>query len=136
MAYASKYYDPVKRHEYYMKHRKLKGRNSKRSSTASLNEDGKAAAAEVKEQIMAERKEIYSLVTKAVSDQIKQRRAEWKAQGLSSEQIKEKVQEIREMAKEYKKQIKAIFEEKYLSELDKIKQDPSFLKAKKSSKKK
>ena len=27
MHYASKYYDPVKAHEYYMKHRKLKGGN-------------------------------------------------------------------------------------------------------------
>ena len=55
MAYASKYYDPVKAHEYYMKHRKLKGRR-KRGSTAGLSEIGKAAAAEVKEQIQAELK--------------------------------------------------------------------------------
>ena len=55
MAYASKYYDPVKAHEYYMKHRKLKGRR-KRGSTAGLSEIGKAAAAEVKEQLQAELK--------------------------------------------------------------------------------
>ena len=55
MAYASKYYDPVKAHEYYMKHRQLKGRQS-RTSTAGLNEMGKIAAKEVKEAIMADRK--------------------------------------------------------------------------------
>lgn len=61
MAYSSKYYDPVKRHEYYMKHRKLKGRQS-RSSTASLNEEGKIAAKEVKAGITAERKEAYEKI--------------------------------------------------------------------------
>ena len=55
MAYKSKYYDPVKAHEYYMKHRKLKGRK-KRTSTADLSEAGKIAAKEVKEQLQAELK--------------------------------------------------------------------------------
>lgn len=50
--YASPYYDPVKAHEYYMKHRELKGR----TSTAGLNDEGKAAASYVKEQLTAERK--------------------------------------------------------------------------------
>lgn len=50
--YASPYYDPVKAHEYYMKHRELKGRNS----TAGLNDEGKAAASYVKEQLTTERK--------------------------------------------------------------------------------
>ena len=55
MAYKSKYYDPVKAHEYYMKHRKLKGRK-KRTSIADLSETGKIAAKEVKEQLQAELK--------------------------------------------------------------------------------
>lgn len=55
MAYKSKYYDPVKAHEYYMKHRKLKGRK-KRTSIADLSEIGKIAAKEVKEQLQAELK--------------------------------------------------------------------------------
>ena len=50
--YASPYYDPVKAHEYYMKHRELKGRNS----TAGLNDEGKAAASYGKEQLTTERK--------------------------------------------------------------------------------
>lgn len=55
MAYKSKYYDPVKAHEYYLKHRKLKGRK-KKTSTADLSEAGKIAAKEVKEQLQAELK--------------------------------------------------------------------------------
>lgn len=55
MAYKSKYYDPVKAHEHYMKHRKLKGRK-KKTSIADLSEAGKIAAKEVKEQLQAELK--------------------------------------------------------------------------------
>ena len=33
MAYKSKYYDPQKAHEYYMKHHQLKGRKKKTSIT-------------------------------------------------------------------------------------------------------
>lgn len=51
--YASPYYDPVKAHEYYEEHKKLKAR----TSTASLNEEGKNAARYVKEQLQKERKE-------------------------------------------------------------------------------
>lgn len=46
--YASPYYDPVKAHEYYMKHRQLKGRSG-------LNDAGKQAADYIKSQIHAER---------------------------------------------------------------------------------
>lgn len=51
--YASPYYDPKKAHEYYMRTRELKGRKS----TATLNDQGKAAAKYVKEQLTTERKE-------------------------------------------------------------------------------
>lgn len=50
--YASPYYDPVKAHEYYIKNRELKGR----TSTAKLNDEGRAAAKYVKTQLTAERK--------------------------------------------------------------------------------
>lgn len=50
--YASPYYDPVKAHEYYMAHRKLKGRRS----SSKLNETGKEAWAYTKEQISKEKK--------------------------------------------------------------------------------
>ena len=55
MAYKSKYYDPVKAHEYYEKHKQLKGRK-KKTSIADLSEAGKIAAKEVKEQLQAELK--------------------------------------------------------------------------------
>ena len=51
--YASPYYDPVKAHEYYMKTRELKGR----TTTAKLNDEGKAAAKYIKEQLTTERKQ-------------------------------------------------------------------------------
>ena len=35
MQYASKYYDPVKRHERYLRERELKGKNSTRRPTLS-----------------------------------------------------------------------------------------------------
>ena len=53
--YASPYYDPVKAHEYYMKNRELKGENS-RKSTAGLNDEGKAVARYIKNQLDTERK--------------------------------------------------------------------------------
>lgn len=49
--YASKYYDPVKAHEYYMRTRELKGRRS----TSGLNEEGRSAAEYIKNQVYAER---------------------------------------------------------------------------------
>ena len=63
MAYASKYYDPVKAHEYYMKHRQLKGRRKRASTYAdgkpryasSLNQQGKEALAYIREQLKKER---------------------------------------------------------------------------------
>lgn len=50
--YASPYYDPVKAHEYYEEHKKLKGKRS----TAGLNDKGKEAAKYVKDQLTSERK--------------------------------------------------------------------------------
>ena len=50
--YASKYYDPVKAHEYYMRTRKLKGRNS----TSGLNEKGREAARYIRQKLSEERK--------------------------------------------------------------------------------
>lgn len=141
MTYASKYYDPVKAHEYYMAHRQLKGDKTKtpeeqalakRRSTASLNDYGKSVAKQVREQISEERKAAYKLITQQVSVNIKALRKQWKEMGISKEEIKRRVQEIRDQAKAYKKQVKALYQEKYLKELDQIKQDPSMLKEKKS----
>ena len=48
--YASPYYDPVAAHEYYMKHRKLVGRNS----TSDLSDEGKEMAAHIKKNLDSE----------------------------------------------------------------------------------
>lgn len=67
MAYSSKYYDPVKAHEYYMKHRVLKG---KKASTTTLNETGRKAADYVKNQISEEQKKSVEAENKSYSDKI------------------------------------------------------------------
>ena len=137
MAYASKYYDPVKRHEYYMKHRQLKGRQA-RSSTATLNEEGKIAAKEVKDGIMAERKEAYEAVKQEMNKKIDKLRQRLKAmppfkRKKMRKMIQAEIKALRVEAKEKKAKLKEEYQEKYLQELDKIKQDGSFAK---SSKKK
>lgn len=50
--YASKYYDPVKAHEYYEEHKELVGRHG----TANLNDEGKIAWKSVKKNITEEKK--------------------------------------------------------------------------------
>ena len=52
MSYASKYYDPVKAHEYYMQHRKLKDRRK----TSDLNEEGRDAWADAKNSVTEDKK--------------------------------------------------------------------------------
>lgn len=53
MHYASKYYDPQKAHEYYMRTRQLKGRRS----SSALTEEGKEAWEYTKDQITTSKKE-------------------------------------------------------------------------------
>lgn len=50
--YASKYYDPVKAHEYYMRTRKLKGRDGERS--APMNDAGREAKSYVSKNVREE----------------------------------------------------------------------------------
>lgn len=52
MAYASKYYDPKKAHEYYMKHRKLKGRRS----TKGMSQQQKELVAYTRHGLQEEKK--------------------------------------------------------------------------------
>jgi exonuclease VII large subunit len=49
--YASQYYDPAKAHDYYMKHRKLKGR-----TTQSMSDKQKEAWTYARDQIGSEKK--------------------------------------------------------------------------------
>lgn len=56
--YVSKYYDPVKAHEYYMKTRHLKGYDTQGET---LNDEGKQAKAYITKRIREER---YSVLKK------------------------------------------------------------------------
>ena len=140
MAYASKYYDPVKAHEYYIKHRQLKGKRE-RKSTSQLNEAGKIAAKEVKEALLAEKKAILSSIRDDM--QIKIRFLRQQLKGLSKEarkrrreEFKQAIADLRQEAKDKKAQVKSEYDEKYLQELDKIKADASMQKQKKGKKRK
>lgn len=84
--YASKYYDPVKAHEYYMKNRELVGRRS----TVGLNEKGREAARYVKAQLTSERKEKQQRVRDRTTSDIAS--------------VKSQTQENLESARERKKQ--------------------------------
>lgn len=141
MAYASKYYDPVKRHEYYMKHRQLKGRKS-RTSTVGLNEDGKIAAKEVKEAIKNEQKEYLARQKEVMNGQIAKLKEMLKNMSKEErkkrkDEFKEKIKGLRALYKDHKAKVKEYFNEKYAQEMDKIKAAPEFKKfvAKKGRKK-
>lgn len=113
--YASPYYDPVKAHEYYERTKKLKGRKS----TAGLNDEGKAAAKYVKEQIDAEKKQkiqsskdlqnkniqTSSASTKASRKQAQERKAA--TIKAKSEKLKTEVASLRESYKGLSKEERA-----------------------------
>lgn len=88
MAYASQYYDPVKAHEYYMKHRKLKGRKS----TSGLNDTGKEAAKYVKEKLTNEKKQAIESMKTLVNAQ--------------ADSVKAKIEQIRNEKKERSERLK------------------------------
>lgn len=175
--YASPYYDPVKAHEYYMKHRELKGRNS----TAGLNDEGKAAASYVKEQLTTERKSKVESNKEDTTNQIDKLREQKKSnievhKSAMQSQIDRLKAKLRSMSsadkqknrdriaanisvlleqnaaererlnaefqaqskslriaqKETNENLKTEYDDKYLSELEKIKANPAFQKAKAS----
>lgn len=171
--YASPYYDPVKAHEYYMKHRELKGHNS----TAGLNDEGKAAASYVKEQLTTERKAKVEANKEDTTNQIDKLREQKKSNieaykaamqsqidrlkaklsSMSSadkQKNRDRISALREQnaaererlnaefqaqsktlrtaQKETNENLKTAYDDKYLSELEKIKANPAFQKAKAS----
>ena len=178
--YASPYYDPVKAHEYYMKHREQKGHNS----TAGLNDEGKAAASYAKEQLTTARKakveankeDTTNQIDKlreqkksniaahkaAMQRQIDQLRAKLSSMSSADKQknrdrisssisalreqnaaererlnaeFQEQSKYLRTAQKETNKNLKTEYDDKYLSELEKIKANPAFQKTKSGSKK-
>ena len=155
--YSSQYYDPVKAHEYYEQHKKLKGR-----STSGLNEIGKQAADYVKSEINKERDSKisteYSKYAKEVSNYVNEANSLVKSlrEKLSKmnkaqlrifgPRIREQLLKIQreneskrsELLSKYnaqKQRLTTEAENKYQNELSNISSDSSMVKQKTSSKK-
>lgn len=115
--YASEYYDPVKAHEYYMEHRKLKGRessgsNDNSSSSSSNNETPKtdaSASSGSKQSSYEEEYERYSFeVNKKIS--LLQRRLgrmSKEARMLMQDEIYAEIDKLREENMNKKYELKA-----------------------------
>lgn len=143
--YASKYYDPVKAHEYYEEHKQLKGRQK-----VTLTEEGRAIAKNVKENMNAEKKskiQASNENTKALTDSnakhLKNKVASLNKflQQLSKpereaqkERIHNMISSLRARNKEARKNlmekkkntnesIRADYKQRYATELEKIKQE-------------
>lgn len=156
--YSSKYYDPVKAHQYYEEHKQLKG---KKPSTATLNETGKKAATYVKEQITKEKNEALETESKNYGKRIIQQTSDAKARITSLQKkfsklsraqkkilgpkIQKELQKIQEdinrkreiLKNEYEKNRKSInenYSNKYDSEVEKMNRDPSMVKQKTTKK--
>ena len=143
--YASKYYDPVKAHEYYEEHKQLKGRQK-----VTLTEEGRAIAKNVKENMNAEKKskiQASNENTKALTDSnakhLRNKVASLNKflQQLSKpereaqkERIHNMISSLRARNKEARKNlmekkkntnesIRADYKQRYATELEKIKQE-------------
>lgn len=147
--YASKYYDPVKAHEYYMKHRKLKGRkrkgtnnsvkpkkrkgkkssgkkssSSSKGSTKGLNEKGLEAAAIAKQKAQNDKADFNKELKKTWEPQIKE--LQNKAKNASGEELDKLKTEIATLQVKYKAQkdlVKKYYDEVYYKELAEIKKN-------------
>lgn len=73
--YASPYYDPVKAHEYYEEHKKLKGKRS----SAALSDEGKEIWKYTKDQITEHKKADLKTSNESKKQSIENHRAEAKA---------------------------------------------------------
>ena len=139
--YASPYYDPVKAHEYYMRNRELKGENS-RKSTAGLNDEGKAVARYVKNQLDTERKskvDAHNNQTQAQIDVKKNNmdstiNAKKKNMIASIEshktQTKEKIEKLREELKGMSMDDWNKYAERIQSEISKLRESNDTIRAK------
>lgn len=134
MAYKSKYYDPVKAHEYYVKHRKLKGRKkgkgrkksaskTNRLSLTNLNESGLSAANKAKASINIEKKEFNKKLSEALKNKVKELKEKMK--DATEVEREAAVLALKDKFAEIKKQTNAYYKEKYAREIDTIKADKS-----------
>lgn len=93
--YASPYYDPVKAHEYYMEHRKLKGR-----PTSALSDEGKEVWKYTKENITEEKKGKIEEEKTSRDEKIKELRSR---ADETRERITEKLKELNTRLAEHAK---------------------------------
>lgn len=118
--YASPYYDPVKAHEYYMRTRELKGR----TSTARLNDEGKAAASYVKDQLNTERKNKVQAHKDYTTDRVSDETERAKSEIASySEQAKGKIDNLRSRLKGMSKKQKERERPRIQAEIDRLRED-------------
>lgn len=149
--YASEFYDPAKAHAYYEKTKELKGR----TSTAKLNDSGKEAAKYVKEQLTTKRKGLVDAEKQSTKDKVEQHKTQTrvkidslrtqlknmsKADKLMNRDsfqaeidgLREENKTARDLLKEEFKQTKTSlkdeYDNKYIEELDKIRNTKSFRK--------
>lgn len=99
-AYSSKYYDPVKAHEYYEEHKTLKGYENRyggsRASTKGLNEKGREVAKIVKEKITANKKAANeTLKEQADSDKDKNRAEHKQKISEMSSSLKDSISDLK-----------------------------------------
>lgn len=87
--YASKYYDPVKAHEYYEEHKQLKGRRL----ASKLDDEGKKIWSYTKESITSEKKTSATAQQESRDRQIEQLRTQAKA---TKERISQRLQQLKE----------------------------------------
>ncbi len=100
--YASKYYDPIKAHEYYMQHRKLKGRRP----TSALSDEGKEVWEYTKDAITTEKKskiEEEKNKHKQTTQELRDKATQVKSD--ISEKLKQLNETLRKRAAEEKKQL-------------------------------
>lgn len=157
--YASKYYDPVKAHEYYMRTRQLKGRDTQGKT---LNDEGKKAKTYITKKVREERdsvlkkeqsnrnQKIYSSSVE-MSNQIRQLRLQMKQlnpekKKTLGKQIQRKIAGLREdnaRAKadfqkkysEFAKKTRSDYSKTLDSEINKLYSDASMTKAVRTKKK-
>jgi hypothetical protein len=102
-------YDPQKAHEYYMKHRKLKGKHS----TKGFSKTQKEQWAYVKDQLSTEHKEI----NKNITEEAKERRK------ALAEEAKEMISALRSRLKNMSKEEKAQWKERISNMISDIREE-------------
>lgn len=124
--YASEYYDPVKAHEYYEAHKKLKGRKS----TAGLNDAGKEAAAYIKDRLDTESHQKIDSHSEQTSKQIESNTETTKSVIEShKEQMQSHIDSLRNKLKSMSSSQKAAARDSIQAQIDRLRDNNSKVRA-------